>query len=163
MKSKLKISSFLLILFINFLTGILFWTIFIKDGLRIFDFQFWRNGTLIWILIFCLEFFCLSLLFQLKTITIEKDKITFKKLVFPFIKKVRFYNHYDYSKLVEEQSKSGSYESLWLFKNGKLEDQISSFYYSNYSKLKSELKVQNKGKLKLNTFQQISLKLGRKL
>ena len=105
----------------------------------------------------------MTLLFQLKRIVIEKDKVIFKSIVFPFIEKERLFSYYDFSKFVDEQSKTGYYESLWLFKNGKLEDQISSFYYSNYTKLKFELKVQNKGKLKINSFKQIYLKLGGKL
>jgi hypothetical protein len=163
MESNLKNTSFLLILIINFLVGVLFWTIFIKDGTRVFNLEFWNNGRLILLLIIFLEIFALSLLFQLKKIIIEKDKIIFKCLLFPFIKKVRQFSYYDFSKFVDEQSKTGYYESLWLFKNGKLEDQISSFYYTNYTKLKFELKVQNKGKLKINSFKQIYLKFGGKL
>ena len=163
MKSNIKLTSFLLVLIINFLIGLLFWTIFIKPGIRIFDVEFWNNGKLILLLIMFLEVFALSLLFKFKGITIEKDKVIFKNLLFPFIKKERHFTYYDFSKFVDEQSKTGYYESLWLFKNGKLEDQISSFNYSNYTKLKFELKVQNKGKLKINTFKQIYLKLGGKL
>lgn len=163
MESNLKNTSFLLILIINFLVGVLFWTIFIKDGTRVFNLEFWNNGRLILLLIIFLEIFALSLLFQLKKIVIEKDKIIFKCLLFPFIKKVRQFSYYDFSKFVDEQSKTGYYESLWLFKNGKLEDQISSFYYTNYTKLKFELKVQNKGKLKINSFKQIYFKFGGKL
>lgn len=163
MKSNFKITSFLLVLFINFLTGVLFWTIFINAGMRIFEFEFWNNGILIRLLILLLEIFALSLLFKLKIVIIEKDKVTFKNLVFPFLKKERAFSYYDFSKFVDEQSKTGYYESLWLFKNGKLEDQISSFYYSNYTKLKFELKVQNKGKLKINNFKQLYFKFGGKL
>ena len=163
MESNLKNTSFLLILIINFLVGVLFWTIFIKAGTRAFTLEFWNSGTLVLLLIIFLEIFALSLLFQLKKIVIEKDKIIFKCLLFPFIKKVRQFSYYDFSKFVDEQSKTGYYESLWLFKNGKLEDQISSFYYSNYTKLKFELKVQNKGKLKINSVKQIYFKFGGKL
>lgn len=163
MKSNFKITSFLLVLFINFLTGVLFWAIFINAGMRIFEFEFWNSGILIPILILFLEIFALSLFFKLKIIIIEKDKVTFKNLVFPFLKKEKPFSYYDFSKFVDEQSKTGSYESLWLFKNGKLEDQISSFYYSNYTKLKFELKVQNKGKLEINSFKQIYFKFGGKL
>lgn len=163
MESNLKNTSFLLILTINFLVGVLFWTIFIKAGTRVFDFEFWNNGKLILLLIIFLEIFALSLLFQLKKIVIEKDKVIFKCLLFPFIKKARQFSYYDFSKFIDEESKTGYYESLWLFKDGKLEDQISSFYYSNYTKLKFELKVQNKGKLKINSFKQIYFKFGGKL
>jgi hypothetical protein len=161
MKSNLKISSFLIVLLINFLVGILFWNTFIKAGKKVFE--FWENNKLIFLLIIFLEVFALILFFQLKKIIIEKDKVIFKSLLFPFIKKERLFSYYDFSNFVDEQSKIGNYETLWLFKNGKLEDQISSFYYSNYTKLKFEQKVQNKGKLKVNSFKKIYLKLGGKL
>lgn len=163
MNSKIKISSFLLVLFINLLSGFLFWLIFIKAGKRVFDLEFWHNGKLILFLVIFLETFALSLFLKLKKIVIKKDKIIFQNLVFPFVKKERLFSYYDFSNFVDEQSKTGYYESLWLFKNGKLKDQISSFYFSNYSKLKSELKVQNKGKLKINNIKQAYLKLGGKL
>ncbi|NRT14662.1 antitoxin component YwqK of YwqJK toxin-antitoxin module [Flavobacterium sp. 28A] len=163
MKSKIKITSFLLVLIINFLVGILFWTIFIKAGNRIFEYGFWTYKPFILFLIIFLEIFALSLVFQLKRVIIEKDKVIFKNLIFPFLKTERLFTYYDFSKIVERYSKSGYHESLWLFKNGKLENQISSFYYSNYTKLKFEMKVQHKGKLKINSFKQIYYKLGGKL
>ncbi|MCF6140824.1 hypothetical protein L1S34_05955 [Flavobacterium sp. K77] len=163
MKSNIKITSFLLVLFTNFLVGILFWIIFINAGIKVFEYEFWTYKPLILFLIIILEIFALSLIFQLKKIIIEKDKVIFKNLILPFLKKERLFSYYDFSKFVNEKSKTGYYESLWLFKNGKLEDQISSFYYSNYSKLKFELKVQNKGKLKISSFKQIYLKFGGKL
>ncbi len=131
--------------------------------MRIFEYEFWTYKPLILLLIILLEIFAVSLILQLKSITIEKDKVIFKNLIFPFLKKERLFSYYDFSKTVDEQSKSGSYESLWLFKNGKLENQISSFYYANYTKLKIELKVQHKGKLKINSFKKIYYKLGGKL
>jgi hypothetical protein len=163
MKSNIKITSFLLVLLMNFLVGILFWTIFIKSGFLVFEYEFWTYKPFIPLLIIILEIFALSLVFQLKRIIIEKDKVIFKNLIFPFLKKERLFSYYDFSKTVDEQSKAGSYESLWLFKNGKLENQISSFYYSNYAKLKFEIKVQHKGKLKINSLKQIYYKLGGKL
>lgn len=163
MKSNLKFTYVLLVLTINFLSGILFWTVFVKKGISVFEFEFWKNGMLILLFIIFLEILALRLLFNYKEIIIEKNKVIFKNLLFPFIKKERLFTYYDFSKFVDQHTKSGLYESLWLFKNGKLEDQISSFNYSNYTKLKFELKVQNKGKLKITTFKQIYLQLGGKL
>lgn len=163
MKSNIKVIPFLLVLVINFLVGTLFWTLFVKAGKRIFEYEFWTYKPHILILIIFLEVFALNLLFKLKTIIVEKDKVIFKNLIFPFLKKERLFSYYDFSKIVDEYSRSGFHESLWLFKNGKLENQISSFYYSNYTKLKFEIKVQHKGKLKINSFKQIYYKLGGKL
>lgn len=131
--------------------------------MQIFEYEFWTYKPFIPLLIIILEIYAVNLILQLKRITIEKDKVIFKNLIFPFLKKERMFTYYDFSKIVDEQSKAGSYESLWLFKNGKLENQISSFYYSNYAKLKFEIKVQHKGKLNINSFKQIYYKFGGKL
>ena len=163
MKSNIKILPFLLVMVLNLLVGIFFWLIFVKAGERILEYAFWTNDTFILLLIIFLQIFALSLISQLKTIILKKDKIIFKNLIFPFLKKERLFSYYDFSKIVDEYSKSGLHESLWLFKNGKLENQISSFYYSNYKKLKFEIKVQHKGKLKINILKQIYYKLGGKL
>jgi hypothetical protein len=163
MKSSLKISSIVLILIINFLIGILFWTIFINSGIKVFEFEFWKDIPLLLLLILFLEIFALSLLLNLKTIIIEKDKIIFQNIIFPFIKKKRLFSFYDFSKFVDEHTRYDSYETLWLFKNGKLEDRISSFYFSNYTKLKFEIKIKNKGKLKIGVFKQIYFIFGGKL
>ena len=163
MESKLKITSFLCVLFINFLSGTLFWAVFIKSGIKVFDLEFWKNGSFVFMIVLFLEILALYLLFQLKKIVIEKDKIIFKNPIFPFLKKERKFSYYDFSKIVDEKSKTVYYEALWLFKNGKLENQISSYYYSNYTKLKFEIKIQHKGKLEINSFKQIHCKFGGKL
>ena len=163
MKSTLNILSFLRVLFINFLAGVLFWAIFLKPGTKVFNFEFWNNGALVFSIVIFIEILALYLLFQQKKIVIEKDKIIFKNLIFPFIKKERDFSYYDFFNVVDEKSKTNYYETIWLFKNGKLENQISSFYYLNYAELKVELKVQYKGKLEISSFKQIYYKLGGKL
>ena len=163
MKSSLKISSIILTFVINFLIGILFWKIFVNAGVKVFEFGFWKDVPLLLLLVLFLEIFALSLLLNIKIITIEKDKIIFQNILLPLIKKERPFSFYDFSKFVEEHSKSDSYETLWLFKDGRLEDRISSFYFSNYTKIKFEIKVQNKGKLKISVFKQIYLISGGKL
>lgn len=163
MESTLKITSFLRVLLVNFLVGVLFWAVFIKPGMKIFNFEFWNIKSLVFSIVIFLEILALYLLFQLKKIVIEKDKIIFKNPIFPFLKKERDFSYYDFSKVVDEKSKTNYYEALWLFKKGKLENRISSFYYSNYAELKIELKVQHEGKLEINGFKQIYYILGGKL
>jgi hypothetical protein len=148
-------------LFINFTTGILFLNIFIDADIRLFKFK--EDSSFVLLIIFFLEIFALNLLRNLKKITIEKDKIIFQNILFPFIKKERLFSYYDFSKFIEERTKLGAYEALWLFKNGKLEDQISSFYHSNYTKLNSEIKIQNKGFLEITIFKSLFLKFGGRL
>lgn len=161
MKSSLSTLSLIIVLFINFTTGILFLNIFIDADIRLFKFK--EDSSFVLLIIFFLEIFALNLLRNLKKITIEKDKIIFQNILFPFIKKERLFSYYYFSKFIEERSKSGTYEALWLFKNGKLEDQISSFYYSNYTKLNPEIKIQNKGFLEITIFKSLYLKFGGKL
>ena len=162
MNSKFKLGSILLILIINFLSGLLFCIFFIEAEINPFKKEFWNgeSAKIAGITIIILEIVALSFLSQVKQIIIEKDKIVFKNLILPFIKKERLFSYYDYSKIVEEQTKSGTYEALWLIKNEKLEDQISSFYYSNYTKLKFEIKVKHSGKLKINSFKQLFCRIG---
>ena len=162
MVSKLKFGSFFLTLIINVFSGILIWALFAKSKSSPLQKEYWdgESAYIASITVILLEILALYLLFKVKKIIVEHDKVIFKSVIFPFIKKERFFSYYDYSKLVEEHTKSGSYEALWLIKNDKLEDDISSFYYSNYTKLKFEIKVKNSGKLKIGSFRQLFCRLG---
>lgn len=163
--SEFKFGTILLLLLINSLSGILFWVLFVKGKINPLSIDFWKNESLLiaGTAILFLEMVALFLLLQVKTITIEKDKIIFRRLIFPFLKKEREFSYYDYSKLIDEASKNNTYEALWLIKNEKLEDRISSFYFSNYGKLKFEIKVKNKGKLNINPFKQLFCQMGMKI
>ena len=162
MKSKLRINSLLLVLIINILAAILFINLLLKNDLL--DSESWRNTSfkIAFVTVTLLEIVAIYLLSQLKEISVVKDKIVYKNIIFPFLKKERKFSDYDFSTTIDEVTKVGIFESLWLFKNGKLEAQISSFYYSNYSKLKFEIKVQNKGKLKINALKKIYYFVGGK-
>ena len=47
------------------------------------------------------------------------------------------------------------HEAIWLIKNNKLKDRISSFYYTNFTELKAEIKTKNLGELEINQFKQL--------
>ncbi|RXR23496.1 hypothetical protein [Flavobacterium stagni] len=162
MVSKFKFKGIFITLYINASIGFLIWMVFKKSKISPLDHEFWvdKSRMLIGILFLFLEFITLYFLVKVKRIVIEKDKIIFTSVFFPFLKKERLFSYYDYSKFVEEYTKQGSYEALWLIKNGKLADDISSFYYSNYTKLKFEIKIKNKGKLNIGSFAQLFCRLG---
>ncbi len=162
MSSKYKLGSILLILLINFLSGILFWVLFIKAEVSPLTKEFWygESSKIAGITILMLEILALYLLSQVKQIIVEKDKIIFRNLILPFIKKEKLFSYYDYSKIVEQHTKTGTYEALWLIRNEKVVDEISSFHYSNYTKLKFEIKVKHSGKLKIGSFAQLFCRLG---
>ena len=162
MISKFKYSSILLVVIINILLGILFWAVFIKAESNPWTKEFWNghSAKIAGITILTLEIFALYLLSEIKQIIVKKDKIIFRNQLLPFIKKERLFSHYDYSKIVHEVTNTGTYEVLWLIKDEKLVDQISSFYYINYTKLKFEIKVKHTGELKMGSFKQLFCKMG---
>lgn len=160
--SRLKLGTLFSILIINILFGILFWKVLLVKEISPLQKEFWydQSSKIAGITVFLLEIFALYFLFSLKKIIVEKDKIIFKSLIFPFIKKQRFFSYYDCIKIVDEDSKTHNYESLWLIKDRKLEDHISSYHYSNYTKLKFEIKVKHNGKLKLYGYSWLLRRVG---
>lgn len=66
-----------------------------------------------------LIFGCTPLL-KMEIIRVEYDRISYQKQVFASnIKEVHFKN-YDYYKTIYEASENGSFEAVWLLKDGKL-------------------------------------------
>ena len=100
---------------------------------------------------------------ECKYMKIEKDKITFINPIFPFLRKTKYWNEYDCKQTVDEYSSGGSYEALWLIKNGKLKVRISSFYYSNYDELKNSIILEDRGKLRINPLKQLGCLFGIKI
>jgi hypothetical protein len=83
--------------------------------------------------------------------------------LFPFIRKTKSWNSYDYYQTVEENARGGTYEAIWLVKDNYIKDRISSFYYSNYLDLKKDVKTDYKGELAINSLQQLGYLLGLKI
>lgn len=115
----------------------------------------------------CLVFLQLLFLFLLmkecRYIHIDNEKIVYVNPILPFVRKVRFFNDYDYKQTVQEYSRGRSHEALWLIKEDKLKDRISSFYYANYAELKDHIKVEDKGIIPMNRFRQLGCLLGMKV
>lgn len=164
MNSKLKLSSTILIISLNIPFWLFFWFLFTVDKNGILSLDFWQNQyTPLFILIGSLGAFCLYQLLRLKRITIKNGFIIFSHPIVPFFKKKRAFSYYDYSKTIIERSRYNEYESLWLIKDGRFEDEISSFIFSNYVELKREIKVKNKGRLKITPLKQMTCRFGNKI
>jgi len=124
-----------------------------------YDLETWLNSTNDIFLVSILSFWeivVLSLFMtQNKFIIIENEEIIFINPLLPFIRKIRQSNEYDYFITIMEQSRGGEHEAIWLIKDNKIKDRISSFYYSNYSELKENLSIRNEGERNINPFMQI--------
>lgn len=143
-----------MMLLLSFLAFIL-----IKEQLTLFNDQ---NSKLILVTTIVIAWlFALAFLGgQSKIVTVYTDRITYTNLLFPFIQKTRFFHDYDYCITVTESSQAGNFDVLWLIKNNKLKDRISSLYYSNYDQLEHSIKIIHKGKNKMGMFKQLRSLLG---
>jgi len=166
--SKYKIfGGFGIIIVLNGFAGILTWLVFYKVRVNPFIIESWQNeGSRIGML-FALGLqvtFLLLLMTQCKFIAVNRDGITFINPLLPFIRKTRKWTYYDkFCTLQETTQYGGSYEAIWLIKNNRLKNRISCFYYSNYSNLKNEIRIENSGSLDINPFRQLIALWGLKM
>ena len=99
--------------------------------------------------------FLLLLMTQCKRIVVDKDGITFINPLLPFLRSKTNWTDFDYFITVDEDSKYGKHEAIWFIKNEKISKRISSFYYSNYLDLLSQVKSTEKGKRYFDPFFQL--------
>lgn len=59
------------------------------------------------------------------------------------------FSEYDYLYTNTEIIKGRIDYTIWLIKNKKLRDRISSFYYANYDEIIAAIHVKNKGELNI--------------
>ena len=166
-KSKYKIwGGLTLLIFLNVLFLPFSWMAVYSTCKNLFTPNYeWQGidiGIPFLLILLQLIFFTLFMT-ECKYIKVETDRIIFINPLFPFLRKTRFFTDYDYKQNVEEYSRGGYYEALWLIKNRKLKVRISSFYYSNYNELKNSIKIKDKGKLKINPFKQLGYLFGMKI
>src|SRR5690606_27796930 len=132
--------GFLLLSFINIIWFTITYKIIIKliEKISLENYQ-WEtvDFTISGFVIFLQLLFLFLLMKECRFIKIDNEKIIFINPILPFLRKTIYFNEYDYKHTVREYSRGGYYEALWLIKNGKLKDRISSFYYSNYSEIKN--------------------------
>jgi hypothetical protein len=106
--------------------------------------------------------FLLLLMTQCKRIIADEDGITFINPLLPFLRKKNKWTDFDYYITVDEDSKYSVYGAIWFIKNEKISRRISSFYYSNYVDLLSQVKSKKQGKKYLDPFSQLCALLGLK-
>lgn len=166
-KSKYKIfGGLILLIFLNAILLPLSWMVIFTTCKHLLTPDYEWQGIDFGIpgFIILLQLILLTLLMtDCKYIKVEKDKITFINPIFPFLRKTRYWNEYDYIQTVEEYSAGRFYEALWLIKNRKLKVRISSFYYSNYDELKNSINIENKGRFLINPFKQLGCLFGMKI
>lgn len=111
----------------------------------------WINGEVIMLAALCtlIGIIPFYFLLQLKIISVNKDRIIFRTLIFPFIKREMLFSEYDYLYTNTEIIKGRIDYTIWLIKNKKLRDRISSFYYANYDEIIAAIHVKNKGELNI--------------
>ena len=70
---------------------------------------------------------------------------------------------FDYYILVDEMTRSVPVEAIWFIKDKKVKFIIPGQLYSNYYEIRNEISkysIENKGKIKLNPFQEVKARLG---
>jgi hypothetical protein len=127
-----------------------------KISLDKVDFLNDHGARTVYATLFIVLFIFLALLMtQCKRIITNKDGITFINPLLPFLRKENSWTDFDYFITVDEDSKYSSHEAIWFIKKGKLSKRISSFYYSNYADLLSQVKSKKKGKQYLDPYSQL--------
>lgn len=156
----------LLLSFTILLSFIVYKGLFAGQEIRLFDLETWidNDNYKIVVILIGFELFWLVLFStQCKFLIIEDKTITFVNPLLPFLRFRKPWDAYDYYLTIEEYSRAGTYEAIWLIKNGRVKSRISSFYYSNYNDLKDSLSLRNRGTLNANTFMQLFYLLGMRI
>jgi len=106
--------------------------------------------------------FLILLATQCRYFIIDNDKITIINPLIPIIRKTIKWDDFDFFITVDEYTRYGTQEAVWIIKNEKIKVRFSSAYYTNYVDLKSHLKTMDKGKGKYGQFGQLFALLGLK-
>ena len=149
--SKFKIFPFIIIGALNIPCIYLIWGWLSIANIKLLSGDDWINGEVIVLAVLC-TLICIIpfyFLLQLKIISVNKDRIIFRTLIFPFIKREMLFSEYDYLYTNTELIKGRIDYTIWLIKNKKLRDRISSFYYANYDEIIAAIHVKNKGELNI--------------
>lgn len=122
-----------------------------------------EDVTIFWLIICAWLLALLWLGSQTRRIKVYQDRIIFYNLFFPFLRKTKYFDDYDYQITIQESSQYNSYDAIWLVENQRLQRRISSFYYKNYMEIKGAIKVKNGGRKKFDAITQIGYLFGGKL
>ncbi|MDR6463351.1 hypothetical protein [Chryseobacterium sediminis] len=137
-KSKINFESFLIIHFLTFILSLVFSLIIysnLKGLISAFNIMIILKITfLLGVLFLIWTFF-----YKIHTkIIITKEDITFQKM---FNSKKYNFNDLEYFFEKQEFAKHRKYSALFLVKENKIIERISSFDYSNYEELKSKITI----------------------
>ncbi|PWN61509.1 hypothetical protein [Chryseobacterium viscerum] len=156
-KSKINFESFLIIHSLTFILSVVFSLIIFTNLIRLTAVF---NIIIILKIAFLLGalFFIWNFFFKIHTkiIITEKD-ITFQKIF-----KSKKYNFSDLECFFEKQepTKHKIYNALFLVKENKIIERVSSFDYSNYEELKSKIKIPEYKKAEVYFYDLIKVLIG---
>lgn len=108
----------------------------------------------LWAPIYLLKYF--------KTVRVYPSNIEVNYL-FPLFNCNLQLKDFDYYILVDEMTRNVPVEAIWFIKDKKVKFIIPGQLYSNYYEIKNEIskyKIENKGKVKLSSSQEIKARLG---
>lgn len=152
--------GFSLLLLMNFIWGIL--TYSLLSNLKLETIKKMNINELPFFIIILLVQICFLNMFRrnCKIIFINKNGMTFINPLLPFIRTKKIWSDFDYYKIKVEHNRVSEFETLWLFKDNKLEYKISKFYYRNFYQIKAGIKLKSNGKLNLTLWQNITSLFG---
>lgn len=97
---------------------------------------------------------------QCRYIIADNDGVLFVNPIIPIFRTHKLWTDFDFYIVVDESSRGGSHEAVWLIKNKKVRCRFSSFYYTNYDELKGQIRTEGKGKKYYGPFGQLFGLLG---
>lgn len=152
--------GFTLLIFLNIVWGIL--TYFLLTKMSIVKIKAMSiNELMVFIIIFLVQICFLNMFRRnCKVIYISKNGMAFINPLFPFLKTKKLWSDFDFYKIKIEHNRVSEFETLWLFKDNKLEFKISKFYYRNYYQIKAGINLKSNGKLNLTLWQNFTSLFG---
>lgn len=162
------LGGFGLTICLNALIGIVNYTLIFdsKINYQVVDLINDPDAMVAYLVLFGIQgLFLVLFITQNKFIISDKDQIAYINPLLPFLRTTNSWDIYDYWVIVNESSSAGTYEAIWLIKNNRIKNRFSSFYYTNYSKLKRNVEgsVKGKGQLKIGSLGQLTALLGFKI
>ena len=156
-----------IIIIITLVWSILTYNIFFNSEIEPFELETWTKGIDWAFLIFTaiIEMIFLRILIKdNRVIIIKEDKVIFKSWVLPIFSKMRKKTFYDGYILVSETNRYGNvYQAMYLIRNGRITDRISSFYYKNFDSIVNSLDIKFLGRRKISFIKQLLVGLGVKV
>lgn len=163
--SKYRLFAVGLMILMNLVSALyfifVFYTICDKNLINVWHYKY---AILVVLVGIPLEFICLMFFFtQFKRIEISDNSISFATPLIPSLCTSTSWTDYDSCYSVQEYTSYRNYEAIWLIKDMRIKNRISSFYYSNYLEMRDAIKIDIKGQLKMTPLQQLLCMMGRKI